>query len=113
VIAAAVVLDPTSVTVTTARQLLARHTPAGTGMTCDRCGLPWPCPTAAHAGEVCQAGGLTPPPLSLRGAVIRRSAPSTVDEATRQLRVLRDLPTRTPAQALVTGPRGDPTGRSR
>src|SRR3954464_2121346 len=93
-------LDPASIIVTTARQLMAGHSRMdGDRARGGRCMRPWPGPTAAHAGAVCRAAGVAVP-HSLDAALGLVDRFAVVAEGTQQLAVLAVLPRRRPGCAL-------------
>lgn len=53
-------LKPDSDLVEAARDLVARHRASVVDGRCERCDEPYPCQMAAHAAQVCVAGGVDP-----------------------------------------------------
>jgi hypothetical protein len=99
-VTAAALFDPACVTVTTAQQLLARHSRMdGDNFRCGRCAGTWPCLPAMNAAEVCRAAGITVP-SSLGDEFTPVNVGSAVHEVTQRLALLEDLPRRRPGRAL-------------
>jgi hypothetical protein len=83
---------PESVTVTTARELLARHRRVMNGgrTLCRCCLVPWPCAVVHRASAVCLAAGI-------------RLSVLVDEERTRELPLYRNppLPRRTPRKPVI------------